>query len=476
MMRLRRRNVLKLLSYSAAGFAAAGLSSRTAFAKTKIIERDVCVIGGGASGTYTAVAVKDAGRSVVVLEAKPRLGGHTETYVDPATGIPTDIGVVVYHSIPVVTDFFARLGTPLITLPPGAFGGTNVNFDFRTGKIQNITEPNPADTATALQTYYGYLQQLKATYFDLDSSFDLPNPVPADLTLKFRDFVTKYGLGAMVRTAFQFGQGAGDILNMPAVYALKLFSSQVVGSIFGLDGGFMACPTGNSTLYENATSFLGDDVVFSADVLHVDRDKGGVTVTVQTPSGRYVVKAKKLVVTAPPTLDNLCGFDLDRTEESLFRRFRPGAYYAGILKLSGVPAGLSVTNSNERTAYNLPQLPGIYGLNPTLVPGLWNVKFGSTVPLSDFEVKATIVNQIRRLSDPTYFPTPPRVLDIATFSGHVPFELNVYGDDIARGFYGSLNDLQGRNRTYYNGATFQSHNSSLIWRYSKETLLPLVLA
>jgi len=33
------------------------------------------------------------------------------------------------------------------------------------------------------------LQQLKATYFDLDSSFDLPNPVPPDLTLKFSDFV-----------------------------------------------------------------------------------------------------------------------------------------------------------------------------------------------------------------------------------------------------------------------------------------------
>ena len=98
MMRLRRRNVLKLLSYSAAGFATAGLSSRTAFAKTKTIERDVCVIGGGASGTYTAVAVKDAGRSVVVLESKQRLGGHTETYVDPATGIPTDIGVVVFHN------------------------------------------------------------------------------------------------------------------------------------------------------------------------------------------------------------------------------------------------------------------------------------------------------------------------------------------------------------------------------------------
>src|SRR6187549_75697 len=114
MMRLRRRNLLKLLSYSAAGFAAAELSPRTAFAKTKTIERDVCVIGGGSSGTFSAIGVKDAGRSVVVLERSQRLGGHTETHVDPATGIPTDIGVVVFHNLPVVTDYFARLGTPIV--------------------------------------------------------------------------------------------------------------------------------------------------------------------------------------------------------------------------------------------------------------------------------------------------------------------------------------------------------------------------
>jgi len=476
MMRLRRRNVLKLLSYSAAGFAAAGLSSRSAFAKTRTIERDVCVIGGGSAGTYTAVGVKDAGRSVVVLERKQRLGGHTETYVDPATGIPTDIGVVVFHNLPLVTDYFARLGTPIMALPSGSFPGNNVNFDFRTGQIQNFTEPTFPEIGAALQGYYGYLQQLKGTYFDLDSSFDLPNPVPPDLTLKFRDFVAKYGFGAIVRMAFQYGQGTGDILNMPAVYLMKVFSSQVVSSILGLAGGFMMCPTGNSTLYENATALLGDDVVFGSDILHVERNRQGVTVHVDTPQGRYIVKAKKLVVTAPPTIDNFCGFDLDRSEESLFRRFDSNYYYTGLLKLEGVPAGLSVTNANERTTYNLPQLPGFYGINPTRMPGVWNVKFGSTVPLSEFDVKATIVRQIRRLSDPVYFPTPPRVLDILTFSAHTPFELNVRSDEIASGFYGALNDLQGRNRTYYTGATFQSHDSSLIWRYTKNTVLPLVLA
>lgn len=473
-MRLRRRNVLKLLSYSVAGFAATQLRTQRASAKPAVIERDVCIIGGGSAGTYSAVALKDAGKSVVVLERKQRLGGHTETYVDPSTGIPTDIGVVVFHQLPVVTDYFARFNVPIIQLPGDAFASTNVNFDFRTGQIQTFSEPTQAENGQALAGYFGYLQQLKATYFDLDRSFDLPNPVPADLTLKFRDFVAKYGFGPMVRTAFQFGQGTGDILNMPTVYLLKVFSAQVVSSIFG--GSFMVCPLGNSTIYEAATQFLGNDVVFGAEVLHVERDKKGVTVSVDSPQGRQVIKAKKLIVTAPPTLDTLCGFDLDPVERATLGRLRSNYYYTGLLELEGVPAGLSVTNGKNSSLYNLPDLPGIYGISPTRVPGLWNVKFGSTVPLTDFDVKATIVSQIRRLSDATYFPTRPRVLEIVTFSAHTPFELHVRGDEIAQGFYGNLNALQGRNRTYYTGATFQSHDSSLIWQYTKDTVLPLVLA
>jgi hypothetical protein len=473
-MHLRRRSILKFLSYSAAGIAATQLRPRSASARTTTIERDVCVIGGGSSGTFTAVQLRDAGKSVVVLERKQRLGGHTETYVDPATGIPTDIGVVVLHGIPAVMNYFARFNVPLIQLPADAFGGPNANFDFRTGQLQNFTPPSQAVVSQALGTYFGYLQQLKATYFDLDSSFNLPNPVPPDLTMKFSDFVTKYSLGGVVNSAFQFGQGIGDLLNMPTVYVLKLFSSQVLSSLFA--GSFFACPLGNSTIYEKATQFLADDVLFGSDVVAVLRDKNGVTVHVDTPEGRHVIRAKKLVVTCPPTLDNLYSFDLDQLEASTFGRFRPNFYYTGVLELEGVPAGLSVTNSDAHSLYNLPQLPGIYGINPTRVPGLWNVKFGSTIPLSDFEVKTAIVSQIHRLSDATYFLSRPRVLDIATFSAHAPFELHVRADEIAQGFYGTLSSLQGRNHTYYNGAAFQVHDSSLIWQYTLDHVLPLLLA
>ena len=40
----------------------------TCFLPDDIIIRDVCVIGGGSSGTYTATRLRDSNKSVVVLE------------------------------------------------------------------------------------------------------------------------------------------------------------------------------------------------------------------------------------------------------------------------------------------------------------------------------------------------------------------------------------------------------------------------
>ena len=50
------------------------------YAFDRIIHRDVAIIGGGAAGTYSAVRLKDMGKSVVVIEKDSVLGGMTDTY------------------------------------------------------------------------------------------------------------------------------------------------------------------------------------------------------------------------------------------------------------------------------------------------------------------------------------------------------------------------------------------------------------
>ncbi|USP75780.1 hypothetical protein yc1106_03054 [Curvularia clavata] len=57
------------------------------FDPRNVIFRDVAIIGGGSSGIYAAIQLKYAGKSVIVVEFKPIVGGHTNTYTDRATGI-----------------------------------------------------------------------------------------------------------------------------------------------------------------------------------------------------------------------------------------------------------------------------------------------------------------------------------------------------------------------------------------------------
>jgi len=469
-MQIRRRSVLKILSASAAALASSGLR---AFAHgSSIIERDVCILGGGSTGTFSALQLRDAGKTVVVLERKQRLGGHAETFRDPATGHTIDYGVIVLHDLPVVRDYLARLGVPLVPVTAG--GGLTASFDFRTGAPFTGAVDTPADVQQALGAYFGILQQLKATYYDLDTGFDLPLPVPPDLLLPFGDFVVKFGLQAMVNIAFQFGQGLGDLLRMPTVYVMKNVSAQVLSSVFA--NSFVHPPNGVAEIYDRAADQLGDDALFDIAIERVDRHRGGVTLHVRSGHARVEIRCKKLLVTVPPTLDNLRVLGLDALESATFARLRPNFYWAIVARLSGVPAGVSLANAGTDTLYHLPPLPGIYGAQATAVPGLWDIKYGSTQWLPDAEVKRRVVADIQRLHDPATFSRPPRVEDIVVFSAHTPFELHVTAEDIAAGFYTTLGSLQGRNHTFYNGAAFDTHDSGLLWQFTKNHVLPLVLA
>ena len=86
-----RRNVLTGIASTA---AAGTLASREASAHDRTtIRRDLVVIGGGGAGTYAALRARDLGHSVVVIEKSGRVGGHCQTFHDPKTGTPIDIGV-----------------------------------------------------------------------------------------------------------------------------------------------------------------------------------------------------------------------------------------------------------------------------------------------------------------------------------------------------------------------------------------------
>jgi monoamine oxidase len=52
----------------------------------------VVVVGGGIAGLAAASRLAEGGRRVVLLEARPRLGGRVHTIIEPTTGFPVELG------------------------------------------------------------------------------------------------------------------------------------------------------------------------------------------------------------------------------------------------------------------------------------------------------------------------------------------------------------------------------------------------
>ena len=75
-------------------------------------EPDVVVVGGGCAGLSAATALAERGARVLVLEARPALGGRAASFTDPATGEPVDNGQHVVIGAYVETfRFLERIGS-----------------------------------------------------------------------------------------------------------------------------------------------------------------------------------------------------------------------------------------------------------------------------------------------------------------------------------------------------------------------------
>jgi len=75
-------------------------------------EPDVVVVGGGFAGLSAATSLAARGARVLVLEARPSLGGRASSFADPATGEPVDNGQhVVTGAYYETFEFLGRIGT-----------------------------------------------------------------------------------------------------------------------------------------------------------------------------------------------------------------------------------------------------------------------------------------------------------------------------------------------------------------------------
>lgn len=457
-----------------------------------VIERDVCVVGGGASGIHAAVSLIDLNKTVVVVERNDFIGGHTHTYIDPDTGIALDTGVVVYQPIQVVEDFFGKFNVPLLnissvaanvagqpantSLPASMYNTFSTYADFRDGSAVTPSA-SEEEAATAWVAY----AELLAQYSYLLEGYDLPDPVPEDLYMPFGEFLEKYNVSAIFPIVYEFAQGMGDILSVSTIYVIKYFNLQDLQ--YAASGYLTEAQGNNSLLYTRAGEYIGsDNILLESTVVSASRKNttsGLPELLVSTPdTGLKMLSCGQILLAIPPTLSNLAGWDLTPEEHAVFGQYVTAAgYWAGLVRNVGLNQSVEIINAAAGTPYNIPVLPALYYMSPTgVVDDTWWIKFGADTPtLPDAQVRAYAERQIATLQTANGVPvTAPEWL---SFESHSPFHLQVTPDAIRDGFFRNLTALQGGldGTMFYTGAAFHTQVSTLLWQFNQDVVIPKMM-
>ena len=433
--------------------------------------RDVCIIGGGSGGTYSAIRLQQLGMNVALIEKEDHLGGHVNTFVDAATNTTFDYGVISFDNISVVTNYFAHFEVPLTGL--NHTSGNTIYVNFENGAKASPTNASDASLAAALEAYQSQLVQ----YPYLTTGWqDLPASLPEDFFLPWSDFIQKYQLSGLAYTVSLFLQGIGNILASPTLYNLKYLNLPAVQNI--LTSGFLSTAHhDNQELYNKALTELGSNALISSDVTKIKRGHSSVEITVSTPSGTQQIQASKLLIAIQPKLSSLSSFlDLDGRESGLLRQFNNSYYWNAVIQNSGIPDNASLNNVNPSNPYGIPTEPGLYSIGATGQKNLHTAFYGSPYYVSDEEVKADILATTGRLNSALGYPTPNGSTELVGFNNHAPFVLTVSNDAIKDGFYRNLTALQGHRNTWWTGAAWQgAQDSSSIWNYTEYEVLPKIL-
>ncbi|KAF4971604.1 hypothetical protein FSARC_1603 [Fusarium sarcochroum] len=451
------------------------ISSVTAAAyesPSKSIDVDVVILGGGSGGIHAAINLQDAGAKVAVIEKKSQIGGHAETYINPKTKIPANIGVVVFEDSEVVQDYFDRLGVASAKTNPITSSQGSKSYDFSLGiPIPAQDEATAAASQKAIaEAIQAYTKNVLSKYPWVDQGYLVPNPVPKELTLPFGQFAQQNGFTALLPLIAQLNWYPGNITTIPTLYGIKSFGPSLLKSV---GGEFIVAKSGNTrSLYEAAAKKLGDSVYLDSTVVHVQRSSKGVSVAIKQSGKTLKIKARKLVVAIPQTINNLKPFDLCETERNLFSKFSALGYVAGVANIPGLD--VSLQNVGAFTPANTPVIPGSNGYFSSGSPDqfLLGVAFDNTQYTID-DSKALIRKELTTLARAGALPADAaKKVTFPYISNHAPYNLRVSSKDIEKGFYKELLGLEGYRNTYWTGAAFAGHNSGLIWTWNEDAVLP----
>lgn len=234
---------------------------------------EVLVIGAGMSGLAAARTLVDKGVSVIVLEARDRIGGRTWT--DSFLGLPLDLGASWIHGIK---------NNPMTELAK-RFGADTAPTDYENGILfdSDGSELSDSDYAEVEDLFESIYEEVAAMQEDTDNDMSLQqafDEVLAERDLS-EDEIRKLEFYVHQETALEYGADPADL-------SLWEWDQDEV-----FDGKDVVFPNGYSQITNGLAQGL--DIRLNEKVTRISYGAEGVEV--ETSSGTF--GGEKAVVTLP---------------------------------------------------------------------------------------------------------------------------------------------------------------------------------
>ncbi|RLL97005.1 hypothetical protein CFD26_106449 [Aspergillus turcosus] len=469
------------LAFPVLGLAAAA-SLATANLVPNIIFKDVVIVGGGASGAYAAVRLRDDfGKSIALIEKQSILGGMVDSYVNPKTGVPLDFGVKLFIDAGNATGFFERFGIAMgnSSMPTV----TTEYIDFITGNVVDFQLPPITDQFAAIAKFLKVVEPwehlLQPGYYD----FPKPDAIPEDLLITFGNFITKHGLQAAVPLIYEStGLGLRNMTRETTMFVLQSFGPSMARAMLGQQAMFVPASGRNQDLYDAIAKDLGDDILYSSTVIRSWRTEYGVSLTVKnSKTGKItLITAHRLLLAIEPTAANMAPFDLDDNERSILSKFTYTNEYTGLVNNSAFATNYSYFNLPAAAApNNYLMLPdGSFTVRIDYLGGdnIFRVTTVGEETLDPAGAKRLVEKEFDTLlkAGRLLEPYEGQKLSWVDFSVHGPMHARVSVADVEDGFFQKLYALQGGRSTWWTGGAFSVNFQTTLWQFD-ELLFPEIL-
>jgi monoamine oxidase len=327
--RITRR---RLFGTAAAGVATAALPAAPAVARSGR-RADVVVVGGGLAGLTAARELAKHNRSVVVLEARDRVGGRTFNH-------PLGDGQVIEAGGEFVGPTQDRVLALAKELGVGTFKAYNDGQNVLIARgvrstYANIPVPNPPEDPEVSQDVLRLLKAFDglASKVGVKAPWAARSAKPLDartVAEYVKGILKSPRMPAILDAAFEalFGKDASQMsLLFTAFYDAAAGDAKHKGSLarlLSVPGGAQESrfAGGSQVLSLVVAKELGPRVVLSSPARRITQTRTGVTVV----SDKLTVDAKQAIVALPPVLANAIRFSpaLPSGHRQLLSHFKPG--------------------------------------------------------------------------------------------------------------------------------------------------------